>query len=88
MAYRKIRIGTHDYHYAVGKSHVHIKGENLKTPLNFRNILVGEKYEWTCECCGEPLSRIGYRAEETGYNHAITPKVVRGLVENHLKAAA
>lgn len=87
MAYRKIRIGAHDYYYAVGKSHVHIKGENLTHPLNFRNALVGEKHEWTCECCGEPLSRLGYRAEETGHNYAITPKVVKGLVERHLQAA-
>jgi hypothetical protein len=87
MGYRKLRIGRQEYGYAVGKTHVHIKGGLLAKPLNFRNTLVGERYEWTCDCCGEPLSRLGYSAEETGHNFAITPGVVRRLIETHLATA-
>jgi hypothetical protein len=88
MTYRKIRLGGQEYGYAVGRSYVHIKGGRLAKPLNFRKDVVGEKYEWRCECCGEPLSRVGYSAEETGHNFAVTPGVVRKLIEGHLRTAA
>jgi hypothetical protein len=88
MSYRKLRLGEHEYGYSVGKSHVHIKGGLLAKPLNFRNNVVGEAYEWRCDCCGEPLSRLGYSAEETGHNFAVTPGVVRRLIEGHFRSAA
>lgn len=88
MSYRNLNHAGLDYQFAVGKSHVHIKGGQLPKPLNFRKDLVGEKYEWRCECCGEPLSRLGYSAEETGHNFAITPAVVSRLIEGHLSKAA
>ena len=83
MGYRKCFVDGQLYNYAVGKSHVHIKSEALEKPLNFKKEQVGDFWEFRCECCGEPMSRLGYRADEIRGTFVVTPRKIREVVVEH-----
>jgi hypothetical protein len=80
MSYRNIEVEDKTYQWTAGKTNVHIKGGNLKQPINFKKTEVGEKIEWVCDCCGTPMSQLGYKSDEIRFNFAVTPKIVRDLI--------
>lgn len=73
MAYRNIEINGKTFSYSVGKSHVHVKGDGIKS-FTVHKDDIGER-QWQDCGCGD-----GRVCPDGDYHIAVTPGSVRSYL--------
>lgn len=73
MTYRNLEINNKTFSYSVGKTHVHVKGDGIKSFTVSRNE-IGERMWKDCGCGA------GSVCPEGGYSIAVTPGSVRSYL--------
>lgn len=78
MAYKKITVGGTVYEYAIGRSHVKIKGVGVALKAD-----IGTRVAAVCECCGTSLVELYGEHWSHYYNHAaVRPSDIRKHIES------
>lgn len=73
MAYRNIEINNRSFSYSAGKTHVHVKGDEIKS-FTVSKDNIGERVWKDCGCGA------GIVCPEGGYTIAVTPGSVRSYL--------